>query len=106
MRQPLIIVKARLQLKTTADGGRATPFLSGYRPNHVFEVTNPLRTFIGDILLDDRELLYPGESADVTVRFLPVPEILRFMKAGRHWYINEANKNIGQAEIMAVTIPA
>ncbi|WP_207515903.1 hypothetical protein [Longitalea luteola] len=33
----LISIKAILKLKSTEAGGRQTGFISGYRPNHVFE---------------------------------------------------------------------
>ena len=36
----LLKVKARLKMKSTASGGRKTGFVSGYKPNHVFEYDN------------------------------------------------------------------
>lgn len=50
----LIEVKAELVLKPTQDGGRRTGFISGYRPNHVFEQKpgEILQTFIGDIIFN------------------------------------------------------
>jgi hypothetical protein len=47
-----ITVKARITMKTTEEGGRIAGFLSGYRPNHVFELPTNLKTletYIGDI---------------------------------------------------------
>lgn len=58
----LIIVKAKIIMKTTEEGGRQFGFKSGYRPNHIFEMPDDLRTlntFIGDILFDDQELIQP-----------------------------------------------
>src|SRR5690349_21485363 len=50
-KQGLVIVKAKLKMYKTEDGGRQSGFHSGYRPNHVFEYkdNNLLQTYIGDI---------------------------------------------------------
>jgi translation elongation factor EF-Tu-like GTPase len=56
----LIIVKAKITMKTTEEGGRQFGFKSGYRPNHVFELPDDLRnlkTYIGDIQFDGQELI-------------------------------------------------
>ena len=61
----LIIVKAKITMKTTVEGGRISGFKSGYRPNHVFELPSDLRnlkTYIGDIQFDDQELIASGET--------------------------------------------
>jgi hypothetical protein len=68
----LIIVKAKIYLKTAKEGGRTSGIKSGYRPNHAFEKPNDIRnikTFIGDIQFDDQEFIEPGETKIVTVRF-------------------------------------
>jgi len=39
----LIIVKAKITMKTTEEGGRQSGFTSGYRPNHVFELPDNLK---------------------------------------------------------------
>ena len=52
VKDDLIIVKAKIKMKTTEDGGRLSGFKSGYRPNHVFELPDNLkylRAFGGDI---------------------------------------------------------
>ena len=101
----LIIVKAKITMKTTAEGGRQHGFKSGYRPNHVFELPDDLRnltTYIGDIQFDDQELIEPGEIKIATVRFLKIPQVEKYIKAGRKWYINEAARTIGFGEILEV----
>jgi hypothetical protein len=40
----LIIVKAKITMKTTEEGGRQFGIKSGYRPNHVFEMPEDLKT--------------------------------------------------------------
>jgi translation elongation factor EF-Tu-like GTPase len=99
----LVIVKAKITMKTTEEGGRQSGFKSGYRPNHVFEIPNNLknlRTYIGDIQFDDQDLIEPGETKIVTVRFLKVPEIEKYILVGQKWFINEAARTLGIGEIL------
>ena len=101
----LIIVKAKITMKTTAEGGRQHGFKSGYRPNHVFELPNDFRnltTYIGDIQFDDQELIEPGETKIVTVRFLKMPQVEKYIKVGQKWFINEAARTLGFGEILEV----
>jgi translation elongation factor EF-Tu-like GTPase len=99
----LIIVKAKITMKTKEEGGRQFGFKSGYRPNHVFEMPDDLKdliTYIGDIRFDDQELIQPGESKVATVRFLKVPEIEKYINVGRKWFINEGARTLGFGEIL------
>jgi translation elongation factor EF-Tu-like GTPase len=101
----LIIVRAKITMKTTKDGGRISGFKSGYRPNHVFELPDNLKnlhTYIGDIRFDDQELIEPGETKIVTVRFLKNPEIEKYMNVGQKWFINEAARTLGFGEILEI----
>ena len=99
----LIIVKAKITMKTTEEGGRQSGFKSGYRPNHVFHLPVDLKkskTYVGDILFDDQELIAPGETKIVTVRFLKMAEVEKYITVGRKWFINEAAKTVGFGEIL------
>jgi hypothetical protein len=101
----LIIVKAKITMKTTEEGGRKFGFKSGYKPNHVFEYPDDLRnlkTYIGDIQFDDQELIEPGETKVVTVRFLKVPQVEQFISVGQKWFINELASNLGYGEILEI----
>lgn len=71
----IIIVRAMLSLPTSENGGRKTPALSGYRPNHVFEYfeTGRWQTHIGEIQLPDEDGIAPGEEQEVTVYFMNSP---------------------------------
>lgn len=103
----LILVKARLEMRTTEEGGRETGFLSGLRPNHVFEHYDDgyLRTYIGDIQFDDQELMLPGEEKEVLVRFLDHNSIRKYLQVGRTWWTYEGGKVTGIAEILEVKLP-
>ena len=102
----LVEVKANLKLKETEDGGRKTGFISGYRPNHVFEYNEKghfLQTFIGDIKFEGQDTIEPGEESLVTVRFLLNQQpIEKYLNVGRKWWIHEGENVIGEAEIVEV----
>ena len=80
----LLLVKARLKMRTTNEGGRETGFASGLRPNHVFEYHNDglLRTYIGDIQFEGPGLIMPGEEKEVLVRFLDDDTVRNYLQVG------------------------
>lgn len=101
----LIIVKAKITMKTTEDGGRKSGFVSGYRPNHVFELPDELQnltTYIGDIVFEDEKLFEPGQTKIVSVRFLNTPLIEKYINIGQKWFINEASRTLGYGEIIEI----
>lgn len=105
---PLFIVKAKLQLYTTENGGRDYGIKSGYRPNHVFEYDADGKidyTFIGDVSFDQKDLILPGESLDVIVRFLAHQPVEKYLHFGQKWWIHEGPRKIGQAEIYDIKLP-
>lgn len=103
----LVHVRAKLSLKSTEEGGRQTGFISGYRPNHVFEYRNGklLNTFIGDIRFEHQKLFMPGETHEVLVRFLFHLPIENYLTIGRKWWIHEGANVIGEAEILDIKLP-
>lgn len=105
MTNDLIIVKAKIYLKTTKEGGRTSGVKSGYRPNHAFEQPKDIKnikTFIGDIQFDDQEFIMPGETKIVTVRFLKNPVIEQYIKVGQKWFIYEVPRLIAEGEIISI----
>ena len=101
--QGIIRVKAKLKMKTTAEGGRKTGFISGYRPNHVFERINGqmLQTYVGDIVFEGQHTIEPGEEKIVTVRFLASMPIEKYINVGRKWWVQEGGRVLGEAEIIS-----
>ena len=80
----LIIVKAKITMKTTEEGGRQSGFKSGYRPNHVFEMPDYLKnliTYISDIQFNDQDLIEPGETKIVLRRRV----FFKASQAGVRW---------------------
>jgi len=97
-------IKAKLTLLATEDGGRKTGIRTGYRPNHVFEYENGMvrQTYIGRITFDDTEWIMPGDTANVNVEFINMLDIERFINVGQIWWIHEAAKKLGEAEITEI----
>ena len=105
MEKELIVVKAKLKLKSTKDGGRQGGIASGYRPNHVFEYKDDgsfSMSWIGDIQFDDSEWILPSEERIVTVRFLEREEVRKYLEIGKPWWIHEGGREVGKAEILEI----
>jgi len=103
-RDKLIIVKAKLKMKRTEDGGRVHGFTSGYRPNHVFEYKDGvlLRTYVGDIVFEGQPMIEPGEEKIVTARFSSIQQIEQYLNVGRRWFIHDGRGCVGEAEMMEI----
>lgn len=104
----LIHVKAKIRFKTTEEGGRVNGIKSGYRPNHVFEYKEDgelQETFIGDVQFEGNGFLELGKEYEVIVRFPLVQKIERFMDKKRKWWIHEADRQLGIAEIIEFEMP-
>src|SRR5205809_727792 len=88
--------KAELRFKSTADGGRLTPFRSGNIIN---------TTFDGDLYVQwgaktefiDGEWLHPG---GVTIAFLRFISEMRFVKEGSRFQICEGEKVVGEGIVL------
>ncbi|MBL7730819.1 MAG: hypothetical protein JNM88_06540 [Chitinophagaceae bacterium] len=92
-------------MKTAKEGGRASGIKSGYRPNHVFKQPKDIRnveTFIGDIQFDQQEFIQPGETRIVTVRFLKMPLVEKYIKVGQKWFIYEVPRLVAEGEIIEI----
>lgn len=99
----LLPVKAKIRLKDTVGGGRRTGIISGYKPNHVFEYDKDgkiNRTFMGDIIFENKTTIEPGEERIVTVRFLLNQPIEKYLNKGQIWWIHEGPNLVGSAEIV------
>ena len=101
---PSKFVKAIIKLKSSGEGGKLSGILPGYSPNHVFEYKagQMLMAHIGEIQWDDGEWIMPGEQKKVTIEFVLVPEVEKYLTVGRKWWIHEGPKVVGEAEIIEV----
>ncbi|WP_313187147.1 hypothetical protein [Sphingobacterium siyangense] len=98
----MLIVKAKIRLTSTKNGGRKTGITSGYRPNHVFEYTSEAKVyqfFTGDIYFEGEKLM-PGEETIATVRLHLTKQVEKYLTKGRKWWLYEVPNLIGEAEIL------
>ena len=105
MTDDLIIVKAKIYLLTPEEGGRKTGIKSGYRPNHVFEKSNNIKeihAYIGEFQFSDQDIIQPGQTKIVTVRFLRNPVVEKYIKVGQKWFIYEVPRLVAEGEIIEV----
>ncbi|HYO56160.1 hypothetical protein [Archangium sp.] len=99
---------ASIHLKTTEDGGRATPISPAlYRATVFFENVPELQEHGYDCRLaragaDDSNLIPPGESVDeVALMFLSADEVLPYMRTGVRFSLWEG-KTIGSGIVVRV----
>ena len=101
--EDLIVVNAQLTLKATAEGGKSNPIHSGYRPNHSFEKLENIKNtsfYIGEVQFNDKECIFPGETSVVTVIFMRVPGIDKYLTPGHQWYVYEGSRLVAEGEIL------
>ena len=84
--------------KGTKDS-RETPCTSGYRPAH--QVTDEYLT-TGEHIYFENDVVWPGESAKVYVKFLS-PEIYpHCLWVGKELNVNEASKIVGRLTVKEI----
>lgn len=77
------------------EGGRHTPFVSGYKPQFFFRTTN----VTGEIRLSDGiEMVMPGDNAAVAV---DLDKAVAF-DIGSHFAIREGGKTVGSGVVTEV----
>jgi elongation factor Tu len=93
--RPLSKFAGEVYVLSKDEGGRRTPFFSGYKPQFFFRTTN----VTGEIRLPDGiEMVMPGDNAAVAVS-LDKPVALDI---GSHFAIREGGKTVGSGVITEV----
>ena len=87
--------KAQIFVLSKEEGGRHTPFASGYRPQFFFGVTD----VTGVILVDDGAVVSPGDQAEISFALnKPVG-----IEPGVRFAIREGGKTVGAGLVTEVT---
>jgi elongation factor Tu len=87
--------RAQIFVLTEAEGGRHTPFASGYRPQLFFGVTN----VTGVIQVENGGAVNPGDQADIRFELMkPVG-----LEAGVRFAIREGGRTVGAGLVTEVT---
>jgi len=99
-----LIVKAKVSLLPTENGGRHTPIVGGYafRPNHNFGDDENRKFYIGQVDFEEDDKVYPGEERIVQIRFLNVRGLKEMLKVGLVWRIQEGPTLIAHGEVLNV----
>jgi elongation factor Tu len=93
--RPQAKFKAEVYVLSKDEGGRHTPFFSGYKPQFYFRTTD----VTGQVTLPSEvEMVMPGDNARVEVG-LDKPIAL---EAGSHFAIREGGKTVGSGVVTAV----
>lgn len=87
--------KAQIFVLTQEEGGRHTPFTSGYRPQLFFGVTD----VTGVIQVADGVSVHPGDQAEITFELTKPVGI----EAGVRFAIREGGKTVGAGLVTEVT---
>lgn len=87
--------EAEVYILTKEEGGRHTPFFTGYRPQFYIKTTD----ITGEIKLPDGvEMVMPGDNAKMTVKLI-VPVA---MEEGLRFAIREGGKTVGAGAITKI----
>lgn len=89
--------EASVYVLSKDEGGRHTPFFSGYKPQFYFRTTD----VTGDVKLPDGvEMCMPGDNVKVTVELLPDKPIA--MDEGLRFAIREGGRTVGSGVVTKV----
>jgi translation elongation factor EF-Tu-like GTPase len=99
---PKFRVLARVYVIKTEDGGRKTPFMSGYMPNHNFGNAENRSFYVGRIEVVGNDWVYPGETREIWVEFLYGRNLEKHLAVGNKWRIQEGGWLVATAEVIEV----
>jgi elongation factor Tu len=95
--QPHTKFEASVYVLSKDEGGRHTPFFTGYKPQFYFRTTD----VTGDVKLPDGvEMCMPGDNVKVTVELLPDKPIA--MEEGLRFAIREGGRTVGSGVVTKV----
>jgi len=92
---PHTIFRSEVYVLKKEEGGRHTPFFSGYRPQFFIRTTD----VTGEVLLDEGvEMVMPGDSANLTIKLImPVA-----LEVGSHFAIREGGRTVGAGVLTSI----
>ena len=93
-------IEAEIRFLTAQEGGRSTPCLSGYRPNHDFGLNGMLNDATHQYI--GKESVAPGETALAHIWFLVPDYQLGMLYEGFKFTVQEGNRIVGYGFITKV----
>ena len=97
-----LLVRARIDFLSTAEGGRASPVWNDYRPNHNFGEPDGRVFCMGFFRLPSSRAVSPGESAEVKILFHSLPEMLDQIVPGRRWRVQEGSRLVAHGTVLEI----
>ena len=98
---PILSVEAEVRFVDEGRRSRATPFRTGYRPNHwISGVTGGAS--IGEVTFLDREEARPGETVWARICFLSCGGLAEVLSAGSEWEIREGPTLVARGRVLRV----
>jgi len=88
--------KGTIYCLTTAEGGRHSPFFSGYRPQFYFRTTDITGTVT---LAEDKQMVMPGDHTEVNVELIhPIA-----MEKGLRFAIREGGRTVASGQVTEIS---
>lgn len=91
---------AKLYFKTTAEGGRKSFVMNGYRPHIKFDFDEMLTS--GQQIYFDKEKVFPGETVLAEITILSVDYFKKKLESGLEFNFFEGSTHIGSGKILEV----
>ncbi len=92
---PHTLFKAEVYILTKEEGGRHTPFFSGYRPQFYFRTTDATGVAT---LMEGTEMVMPGDNVTVSVKLItPIA-----MDKGLRFAIREGGRTVGAGSVTEI----
>jgi hypothetical protein len=100
--RPGINVRATVTLIPTAKRGRRSDSHVRWRPNHNFGRPDGRAFYIGQVEFESADMIEPGETQAVLIRFFDGPGLRENLQPGRTWRIQEGPNLIATAKLLEV----
>jgi elongation factor Tu len=94
--QPHTKFKGQVYVLTKEEGGRHTPFFSGYRPQFYFRTTDVTGS---TKLLGGAEMCMPGDNIEMEIDLMGKPVA---MEEGLRFAVREGGRTIGSGTVTAI----
>ncbi len=98
---PHRIFKAQVYVLSQKEGGRKTPFFTGYRPQFYFrttDVTGVISLNDEDLAQDQKKMVMPGDNTELQVELITTIA----MEKGLKFAIREGGKTVGAGSVTEV----
>ncbi|MBN1648435.1 MAG: elongation factor Tu [Spirochaetales bacterium] len=93
---PHVKFKGTIYCLTTSEGGRHSPFFSGYRPQFYFRTTDITGTVT---LAEDKQMVMPGDHTEINVELLhPIA-----MEKGLRFAIREGGRTVASGQVTEIS---